>query len=161
MVYGAERMDREALEKIQPWLESAPVKVIALANDLGITVYEVNLKSGISGALTKDKKSPSGWSIHVARGEVKQRQRFTIAHEIGHFLLHSSLLSDGIVDDTFYRSRLSNRQEQEANSFAADLLMPWPLINRLTDEGTNTPEALAKKLNVSEVAMKIRLGLPT
>jgi Zn-dependent peptidase ImmA (M78 family) len=70
------------------------------------------------------------------------------------------LLGGGVTDDTFYRSTLSNAQEAEANRFAADVLMPYPLIQRLIASGTSSVSQLANALQVSEAAMKIRLGIP-
>jgi Zn-dependent peptidase ImmA (M78 family) len=141
--------------------ECAPVKVVALAQDLGLRVFREDLRSGISGKLYRDTGSQAAWSISVNAKEPDVRQRFTIAHEIGHFVLHLGSVSDSVEDDVFYRSNLTSRQEAEANAFAADILMPWELINRLTDSGQNTPEAIARGLEVSQVAMNIRLGLPT
>ena len=146
---------------IARYQRAAPVKVIKLAHDLGLRVFAADLGPKISGKLYRDESSSSGWSITVNRGEAKVRRRFTTAHEIGHFLLHKDLVSDSLIDDAFYRSNLSNKTEAEANAFAADLLMPWTLINDLAEQGVTTPRALAERLEVSEVAMSIRLGMPT
>jgi Zn-dependent peptidase ImmA (M78 family) len=106
---------------------------------------------------------PAGYSIIVNAGEPYHRQRFTVAHEIAHFVLHRQqvqMLGNGITDDTFYRSTLSNAQEAEANRFAADVLMPYPLIQQLIATGISSVSQLASALQVSESAMKIRLGIP-
>jgi Zn-dependent peptidase ImmA (M78 family) len=89
------------------------------------------------------------------------RQRFTVAHELGHFVLHSSYINPdtGIQDDEFYRA-LSGPLETQANQFAADVLMPWRLINQLQGLGTKDLSSLASKLVVSKQALAIRLGLP-
>jgi Zn-dependent peptidase ImmA (M78 family) len=137
-----------------------PIKVSAIANDLGITVLASSLPHNISGSLSlgKDEK----WIIKINRHEVKERQRFTAAHEIAHYLLHKDKIGNEIEDNTLYRStKLSDELEWEANRLAADILMPWELVRRAIDEGIRTPEELARKFEVSEVAMKIRLGLPT
>jgi len=128
---------------------------------LGLDIIAANLPSSISGMLQKDATAPSGYRIIVNREEPKNRQRFTVAHEIAHFIRHRDEVGEGIADDTFYRSALSNRMEWEANEMAADILMPWVLIRELTDSGVRDPMELAKKLGVSETAMRIRLGLPT
>jgi Zn-dependent peptidase ImmA (M78 family) len=70
------------------------------------------------------------------------------------------LIGDGITDDVFYRSTLSNAQEAEANRFAADVLMPYALIENLMAAGTSSVPALASALQVSETAMTVRLGIP-
>lgn len=144
---------------------SAPVKVGALATDLGLKVLISELPSGVSGKLSRDPSDFEKWIIRVNRHEHRNRQRFTIAHEIAHYILHrdqiSSSLNSQLTDDTFYRSGLSERREWEANRLAADILMPWPLIRQLTAEGKRTPHELARELEVSDSAMSIRLGLPT
>lgn len=151
----------EAQSIILAHQKTAPVRVTPLLRELGIKAYIGKLPENVSGKLYKDPESASGWSMKVKDGEASVRQRFTLAHELGHFFLHKDEIKDGVEDDTFYRSKLSNRQEAEANAFAADLLMPWTLIESLTKAGTNTAEDLAAALNVSQVAMNIRLGLPT
>jgi Zn-dependent peptidase ImmA (M78 family) len=66
------------------------------------------------------------------------------------------LIESGIVDDTMYRSELGSVYETQANQLAADILMPIRLVKKwrqtLPDE-----KDLAKKFDVSEQAMKIRL----
>lgn len=59
-----------------------------------------------------------------------------------------------------YRGGLSSREETQANQMAAEILMPFKLINKLMDEGESTLEGLAQRLQVSVVALKIRLGAP-
>lgn len=140
---------------------TAPVRVGAIAADLGVKVLISDLPLSISGKLSRDPDDRSKWIIRVNRHEHKHRQRFTIAHEIAHYVLHRDEVGDELVDDTFYRSGLSERREFEANSLAADILMPWPLLRRLMQEGHTTSEELARALEVSPAAMHIRLGLPT
>jgi Zn-dependent peptidase ImmA (M78 family) len=92
-------------------------------------------------------------TIHVATGESEFRQRFSIAHEIAHLLLHP--LNGGVVyrDKTFDGSA----QETEANTFAADLLMPiWMLDPYVMQFGADIPK-LSSLFQVSEAAMKVRL----
>jgi Zn-dependent peptidase ImmA (M78 family) len=138
---------------------SAPVKVGAIARDLGVAVLISDLPLSISGKLSRTEND--GWEVRVNRHEHRNRQRFTIAHEIAHYLLHRETIEGEVVDDTFYRSGLSEKREYEANKLAAEILMPWPLIRQLMSEGTATADGLAQALQVSDAAMHIRLGLPT
>lgn len=138
-----------------------PVKVVPIAKDLGLKVYyATNFSDEISGLIKQDKTAPNGYGIFVNKNHAPTRRRFTIAHEIAHYVLHEDKIGDGISDDMLYRSNLSNRIEAQANQLAADILMPWSL---LSDE-LNPPEAsvssLSKKFEVSESAMSIRLGVP-
>lgn len=147
---------REILRRHQ---QHPPVQLGALAHELGVRILVSSLPHKVSGTLTKEANDQ--WTIRVNRDESKTRQRFTIAHEIAHFILHRDEIGNGISDDVFYRSGLSDRREREANRLAAEILMPWTLINKAVDEGVNTPEDLAKSFQVSEAAMKVRLGMPT
>jgi len=142
----------------------APVDVVAIAADLGINVWETkSLPASISGKIFKDALNggSSRFSILVNANHSLPRKRFTIAHEIAHFILHRNRLESGdLIDDAMYRSGVTAKEETEANRFAADLLMPFPLIRSLMAANIRTPEQLAAKLQVSLPAMKIRLGLP-
>src|SRR5690349_3761269 len=81
---------------------AAPVNVAAIARDFGINVYAADLGPAISGILKKDPEGgSSGFSIYVNKTHNMNRQRFTVAHELGHFVLHSSYANSesGIQDD--------------------------------------------------------------
>lgn len=98
------------------------------------------------------------------------RQRFTIAHELGHYFLHAQDKKDDLfVDQSLYhRNDQSSqgviKQEIEANRFAAALLMPKNLIEKIiAQENLDLSDdldlyLLAKKFQVSEKAMGYRLG---
>jgi len=118
----------------------------------------------ISGLIEPDESATSGFRIRINRHEIAERQRFTLAHEIGHFILHRSLIGGGVVDDTMYRSALSSRREVEANKFAAELCMPRNLIEeerakRKHLDGDSLVDEMAKLFKVSRQAMRIRLGV--
>lgn len=102
----------------------------------GIDVY-VNLlyfdfedkelnNNSISGKIFKNKES--GYQIDVNAYEIPTRIRFTVAHEIGHFIQHKDLLDkQGEIlerKDISLYSPEQLKQEREANAFAAELLMP-------------------------------------
>ena len=102
------------------------------------------------------------FECYVDSSEPSVRQRFTAAHELGHFVLHRSSIGETHKDNYRLRAEgMTNWQETEANRFAADLLMPHNLIEQAMDSGTNSVEGLARLFKVSEIAMSIRLGLPT
>lgn len=97
------------------------------------------------------------------------RQRFTIAHEIGHFLLHTEALH---VDDGFgirFRddtsSQATDDAEIEANQFASHLLMPASFLEldirksgRIDIEDEDQVKVFADKYGVSTQAMTLRLA---
>lgn len=139
----------------------APVRLSQLAKDLDVDIKVTDMGDDISGSLHFDQNI-GRWKISVNRRHTKERQRFTIAHELAHLFLHTDEIGTGILeDDMFYRSRLTNKMEREANQMAADILMPWARIRDLTKQGYKSPEDLAEALNVSVPAMYARLGLPT
>ena len=150
----------ETNEVIRSLQKTAPVNVHKLAEKLELEVYTTTLfPKNVSGAIIKNKET-NRYRIITNEKQSSVRQRFTIAHEIAHFLLHKDLIGDGIQEDTLYRSGLSEQREVEANQFAANILMPWHLIEAALDEGAESTEQLANKLDVSKSAISIRIGIP-
>jgi IrrE N-terminal-like domain len=101
---------------------------------------------------------PARWEIWVRRDEPAPRRRFTVAHEIGHHLLHS----DGATvlcrpADVEAAAGDERAREREANRFAAELLMPEALVRAAADADGPDPIALARRFDVSDVAMGFRL----
>lgn len=160
-------------EEIQTELNGnqLPVDLDKIASKLGVEIrYETFPKDEVSG-LMKRKGSDGLPIIAVNNNHPEKRQRFTIAHELGHFLLHStrSLHIDRNTNAVYFRdensSDASRIKEIQANQFAAELLMPKKLI--MKDVQSNESfchletikdgiKELAKKYNVSEEAMSIR-----
>lgn len=158
------KLTPEQREIVDRYSQEPPVDVGAIAHGFGLEVYSTPLAKGVSGMLIKDEEyqTPSGYVCLVDADEPSYRQRFTAAHEIGHFILHKEFIGNGISDNYLLRAEgLSNRQEAEANRFAADLLMPKILIAQAMDRGVTDADDLAELFQVSKVAMSIRLGLPT
>ncbi|HML91885.1 ImmA/IrrE family metallo-endopeptidase [Methyloceanibacter sp.] len=139
-----------------------PVHVIPLAEALGLNVYFVDWDDSMSGKIERDgeRAGPSGYAIYVNKNHHPNRRRFTIAHEIAHFVLHQEEIGDGVFDDAMYRSGLPQRAEFEANRLAADILMPWHLLNQAMATPDYTVASLADHFQVSKSAMSIRLGVP-
>ncbi|MEA1030710.1 ImmA/IrrE family metallo-endopeptidase [Pseudomonas sp. N-137] len=140
--------------------ESLPITVGAIAKEFGISVLKSTMPGSISGEI---RETDGIITVKVNRHDVKERQRFTIAHEIAHFLLHRDRLASGITDDVLYRSRLTDDLEREANRLAADIIMPAHLIqSALESFGNFKPDERYKKIaelaQVSLAAIKIRLG---
>lgn len=116
-----------------------PVDVQHIAQLLGITVYERPIN--VSGILLRDQSGE--WIVVSSRDSVR-RQRFTIAHEIGHsrcghqglrFMCDSNFRADTVI-------------EREANQFAAELLMPGLAFATLYNRGKRERE-LANYFGVS------------
>lgn len=155
------RISEQELGIVRKFIDDVPVKVGALADALGLKVVVAALPLNISGLIQPD--DTGGFVIKVNRFESKERQRFTIAHEIAHFLLHRDRLGSGIIDSTLYRSKLSSRLEAEANRLAADIIMPDSKVREFLGSKTytrseNIVDSLAQIFNVSKQAMAIRTG---
>ena len=106
--------------------------------------------------------SRSGFVCYVDSSEPSVRQRFTAAHELGHFVLHRDMIGDTHKDNYLLRAEgFTSYQETQAHKFAADLLMPNELISEKIEAGITSVKELAREFGVSETAMSIRLGLPT
>lgn len=144
-----------------------PVNVEGLAKALGIDVKYAYLESDISGQIEQYK--PGRFRITVNAADAPTRQRFSIAHELGHFVYHRPLIGDGVDDDRAYRSTAKGRyhnqligpsQETQANSFAANLLIPDSLLRQEQRSGHVDVNDMAHRFEVSRHAMSIRLGYP-
>jgi IrrE N-terminal-like domain len=141
-----------------------PVRVGKLAQDLGLEVVLAGLSPNISGLIEPSQTAPSGFVIKVNKYESDERQRFTIAHEIAHYLLHRDHIKNGVIDNVMYRSSLSSKKETEANKLAADILMPNTFVlSEIAQLGGKRDDvaaiALARKFRVSTAAMRVRLGI--
>jgi len=145
---------------ISRYTQDAPVRVEAIARDLGITVSQDVMEADVAGKITRDTsgRSSSGFSIYLNGRDPLRRQRFTLAHELGHYMLHRDLIGDGLVDDAMYRSKLGDWYERQANRWAADTLMPGGLVRGLYRGGMVSLANLAHTLDVSESAIRIRLN---
>jgi len=145
-------------------IDNPTTQTVELAEKLGLKVYRTQFSDArVSGKIEKNEEygGESGYAIYVNADHSRNRRRFTIAHEIAHFIRHEENIGDGVVEDALYRSTAFNsRMEIEANKLAADILMPWTLLNLMLQDGMTEIKALAKRFEVSEQAMAFRLGVP-
>jgi len=99
-------------------------------------------------------RGPRSFTISVSPLSSATRDRFTIAHEIGHYVLHSQF---GKYTGILERNLDSQPIEWEANSFAAAFLMPLDKIVATIHEIGPFVSELAMEFKVSEEAMEYRL----
>jgi|GEM_PF-419609 len=107
-----------------------PVPLETIAYGLGFKVVNFDGRDDISGAIDHGRST-----IFINSGDSLVRQRFTLAHEIGHAVLHEA------VDKVDYRSNFSapgDYKEREANQFASELLMPTELFRSAWQERRDT-----------------------
>lgn len=151
-------------------ISSPGFSIEGVARKRGLKVMAYDLGAEISGVLVI---ANGAGTIGVNPKDPKVRQRFTMAHEFAHYMLHAKSLKDKFFVDSNYilKFRSSNpytpaelKQELEANAYAAALLMPKPIIMVELDkeEYRELPELdmidkLAKVFKVSSAAMTYRL----
>ena len=159
---------REILEEYD--LYDTPIDVELLIRKLNIKLIKEDLEDEISGFLKLRGKNNMP-VIVVNKTHAETRQRFTLAHELAHFFLHSMYSLHVDTKHIQFRKKESGPavdvKEVQANQFAAELLMPRHiLVNDLSDgmpaidskKGMKMIEYLAEKYQVSSQAMTIRLG---
>lgn len=168
---SAEREAAKLLQRLS--VETAPIPVEDIAEHLGAVIVRKPLERTISGLLLRESGAKL---IAVNSAHHPRRQRFTIAHELGHLQMHDGAY---IVDSTVRINRrddlssmATNSQEIDANAFAAALLMPPALVRSALDQvraarranPSRVAEQLAEHFGVSAEAMSYRLinlGLST
>lgn len=145
-------------------LINIPVDLESLAIKLGLKVIKSNPNDdSLSGALIRDDMS----RILINSTHNEQRRRFTLGHEIGHYILHpeQSSFIDGEKKQLKVLFRSSHNKdsniEKEANSFSAAILMPFELLRKeisaFSEKNVSLVDHLSKKFNVSKEAMGYRL----
>lgn len=160
----ARRKARELLRDAR--IKSVPVPIEQLAKYHGALIHYEPFEGEVSGMV--HRRADGTALIGVNSSHAKTRQRFTIAHELAHLLLHR--------DENFHvdekspigfrneeSSLATNANEIEANQFAAELLMPVKLLEKEIENLPKNIDAeravleLADRFQVSEQAMTLRL----
>ncbi|MCK4947760.1 MAG: ImmA/IrrE family metallo-endopeptidase [Candidatus Aureabacteria bacterium] len=131
-----------------------PLDVEDLAKKLGIRVEFVELSDDLSGKLFYDEESGQ-WRIQVNTYHHPNRQRYTIAHELGHFCKHKHL-SHIFEDKIFFRGGESKRSEWQANEFASEILMPEYKFKKQVRSGVKEIKDLARFFKVSTLTVRLR-----
>lgn len=140
-----------------------PIDPYAVAKSLGIQVeHRTGLPENVDGLLIKE--SPDSPVLAVINDNCHpNRQRFTLAHEIGHYTYirdhePEKLNGLGLVESRDELSRRgTDRREIDANAFAANLLMPESVVRLWSYEGLNRAQ-MATRFGVSFEAMGNRLN---
>jgi hypothetical protein len=158
---------RDEVGYIKKFATRIPVNIEAAIRELGLVLRKNadDLAPEISGQIKR--LTDGGYEIATNAREHYFRQRFTMAHELGHYILHRDLIGEGLDDDTMYRStpagnfyntRIRQVHEAQANSFAANFLMPSDkVLEEVAKEVVPTVKGLATKFQVSPSAMRWRL----
>jgi hypothetical protein len=140
------------------FLHEVPVDLLAMAEALGLGVdLNATLHAGVSGRILHGGPGQAGYHIEVNGAHSANRKRFTLAHEISHYLLHCDQIGDGIEDNGLYRSQLGDLAEIEANRLATQMLMPASVVRNVFRAGLKHRAGLSAAFQVSDEAMRIRL----
>ena len=159
------KMANQLLEELGVHKPPVPVRKVARHCDARIVLVPGEEDKDLSGFLYREGAHSI---IGINKTHVPVRQRFTIAHEIGHLLLHEH---DQVHVDRRFRVRLrsgassqgTDHDEMEANRFAAELLMPFQMLRDDVQDWefdwTDDYElwARAKRYGVSTQALTYRL----
>ncbi|UKK56930.1 ImmA/IrrE family metallo-endopeptidase [Prevotella communis] len=113
----------------------------------------VVMEPATSGSLTYKE---GVWVIKVNKQQNIRRQRFTIAHELGHYMMHRNK-SESFTDEVFFRTEKKDIIEYRANEFASQLLMPDLRVRKAIADGERNLGKLAERFNVSSAAMKVKV----
>ncbi|WP_303675111.1 ImmA/IrrE family metallo-endopeptidase [Vampirovibrio chlorellavorus] len=161
-------MNPEIRKTISKFISECPVNIEALIRELGLELDpKAKLDEAIAGQI--QKLEDGRYKISVNKDDHYFRRRFTMAHELGHYLYHQHLIGNGVDDDKMYRSTsagdfyntlIEQRHETEANKFAASVLMPKHLVLKSYYDNKKDINVVAKLWQVSPTALKIRLDLP-
>lgn len=152
-------------------ISRVPVPLERIARAEGANVRYVPLDQELSGLVYIKQDVPF---IGVNALHHPNRQRFTIAHELGHLILHRDYIVNSVHVDKEFRVAFGLRRdtqstlgtdhiEIEANQFAASLLMPQFFIEQIMNErafdidNEGPIEEFARKLRVSKQALQFRI----
>lgn len=137
-------------------ITEAPVDLEKIAKVLNIKIVHYDFPDKRRGMVYMDNEIKA---IGVNKNNPVAMQRFTIAHEFGHYLNGHAHYSKIYEEDEKYKfSDPHFQQEKEADGFAAEMLMPKKfLLKDLQEFGLDTKK-LIEKYQVSEQALHIRLS---
>lgn len=156
-------LPEETRSIIDEHVSEFPVKLGKLAKRLGVKVLLSTLPRGISGQISQGDDGQ--FIIKVNRHEAKHRQRFTLAHELAHYILHRDIIEKvgGWSEGVLLRAPNQPMEiEYQANRLASDLVMPSDQLTNVISEyqepiTSEVIDDLAGRFGVSTAAMEIKL----
>lgn len=148
-----------------------PKPIVSIAADLGLAIYQTKeLNDNQSGSLSYEN---GRFLIYINERQPLTRKRFTIAHEIAHFLKHRDKMKHQVehidsmvqpVGGVLYRTNnrsLTSEEKQleiEANHIAAEILMPEEEFLTVWETASSIEE-VAEVFQVSPSAATVRAGV--
>lgn len=152
--------NKDVFEK---YMSKIPIDVEGICRELGIEIVNIDMSEieknengrEISGILLLEKNKKI-IKIYTNKKDNYGRRRFTIAHELGHYILHCANIYDDLLIS--YR-RDTTEKEREANRFSAELLMPEEYVKEQHSKLKYKSHLILSILfRVSDPAMDIRLN---
>lgn len=135
-----------------------PIDPVVIARQLGINVFSKPMPPNVSGYIVKRPHTAPDIFLNSEHSPV--RQRFTCAHELGHYFAILSRGEDAPDSYAFRRDGLAacgtDSEEIYANRFAANLLMPDSVVRDLVRRGYDVIE-MARDMHVSVEALNLRI----
>lgn len=134
--------------------------LVDLAKALGIEVFESKFvkHDNIDGFLQYPKKPADKPKIFLNKDRPPTRKKFTLAHELGHYVLHNDANVKYRVDMVDYsKDDDSTREETEANYFAASLLVPEEKLRSILALSKGSIEIAAEYFGVSKPVIENRI----
>lgn len=156
-------------------IQKAPIPVEEISAKYNLSIVSYDFGPSVSGALLIQEGNSV---IGINPYDPPLRKRFTVAHELGHFLMHKKENTSIFIDkknllglQIHFRNEESStgdrKKEREANAFAAALLMPSFILKKELTQIINTNpdftdediiKELSNKFEVSTIAMSYRLA---
>lgn len=158
---------REAADRMRLtfWGTKLPIDPVRIAKALGIHVLIADTSPRVSGMIRKARGTDP--EIVLARRDSQARQRFTCAHELGHFVRRAGDDEFSFVD-LRVNENIGSKPDEEifADEFAGNLLMPASAVTAAFHELQDATKAkphtflfmLARTFGVSDAAMRYRLS---
>jgi Zn-dependent peptidase ImmA (M78 family) len=162
---------KEEQKKIESFVESIQLQtgmsypensLIDIVKSLGVEVYLADLtKLGddVSGVIQypTDENGNSQAAIYININYPDTRKNFTLAHELGHYLLHPNETKFRIDKFEYKKDTKESKEESEANYFAACLLVPKQKLEKVLVILNADLDKVAKYFGVSRAVIETRL----
>lgn len=144
-------------------ITTVPLDLEALCKQLSIPIVYQTLAEvhGIKVAgILSSRAEGIDWTMYIQKKLDRRRQRFLIAHLLGHYFLYRDYHSIFLCDEAYYLCRRVTEKQQEcwkATEFAAALLMPREELVKQIETVGNDPVELAEKFEVNTLAIRFQL----
>lgn len=154
LLWQAARSEAQNIRKASNIGNTGLADLIKIASKWEASVSVVPLEPGLSGFIIKEADSTP--RIYINSGEPVVRQRFTLAHEIGHLVDRNVIARDPDYSFVDRRGAKYDLHEFFADEFAGELLMPEAKIKQWEAAGKSDYE-IAEQLGVSVIALNKRM----